>query len=196
LPSSSPGKSGKGIWEVIRIRRQGLSSKLFSLIGGVATGLVITMAVVIPMPRTQIPVLAASTETPVSPNAIQVKEQSDPAPTAERENTPPAVAPRREQTAQITPSPVFTLQPETSLPDQTGRNLALQQQTRSVEPSRVTHQLSQAWEPGIAYSPRYLPHTASGNPPRRPDPGQPAISGRDGRNPKPPEGPEPASFGN
>jgi hypothetical protein len=92
---------------------------------------------------------------------------------------------------------VFTLQLETPLPDQTGRNLALQRQTVRHEPSRVTHQLAQAWEPGTAgTTPRYLPHVHSGNSPRRPDPGQPGIAGRNGRNPKPPEGPEPASFGN
>ncbi|MFO7626227.1 MAG: hypothetical protein R6V62_03080 [Candidatus Fermentibacteraceae bacterium] len=181
---------------MIRIRRQGLTSKLFSLIGGVATGLVITMAVVIPMPGKQIPVLTTNVEPVPAPKAIQVKELSDLTPTVEQYNTQPLVPRQQEQPVQITPAPVLTLQLETSLPDQTGRNLALQQQTNPVEPSRVTHQLSQAWEPGIVYTPRYLPHTASGNHPRRPDFGQPGITGRDGRNPKPPEGPEPASYGN
>lgn len=173
-----------------------MTSKLFSLIGGVTTGLVITMAVVIPMPRKHAPVLMTHSEPPAVSRAFEAKELPDQTPTVVQDARQAAVVPQYEQPLQITQAPVFTLQPETLLPDQTGRNIALQEQTRPVEPNRVTHQLAQAWEPGSAYSPRYLPHTDSGNRTRRPNPGQPGLTGRDGRNPKPPEGPEPASFGN
>lgn len=170
-----------------------MTSKLFSLVGGVATGLVITMAVVIPMPGRQTPVLTTVAEPVPMSKEIEGKELSDLTPTVAQSITQPAVPCQQEQPVQIAPAPVLTLQLETPLPDQTGRNLALQQQTRPVEPNRVTHQLAQAWEPGVTYTPRYLPHN-QGN--RRPDPGQPAFTNKDGRNPRPPEAPEPASFGN
>jgi hypothetical protein len=173
-----------------------LASKLFSLIGGVATGLLVTMAVVIPMPGRQMPVLTVQSLPVPAPRPAQVKELSDQTPTVAQEERQPAFARPQEQPLHITPSPVLTTQSEATLPDQTGRNLVLQQQTRPVEPNRVTHQLAQAWQPANSNTPRYLPHTASGNHPRRPDPGQPGFTGRDGRNPRPPEGPEPASSGN
>lgn len=183
---------------MIRIRRQGLSSKLFSLIGGVTTGLVVTMAVVIPMPGRRIEVPAAHTDRTHASAIVRSKEtfSSDVPAAIDRNDEMPVPAVRQEQPVLITPSPVATLRIETVLPDQTGRNIALQQQTSPLEPNRVTHQLAQAWEPGMAYSPRYLPHTSQGGSPRRPDTGQPGITGRDGRNPRPPEGPEPASHGN
>lgn len=181
---------------MVRIRRQGLSSKLFSLIGGVASGLVITMAVVIPMPGRQMPVLTARAEQPLLSKTVRTKAPSIEAAAFEVVEEGQALPYPQDQPVIIPQLPVATLQIETSLPDQTDRNLALQYQTRQIEPNRVTHQLAQAWEPGMAYSPRYLPHTNQGGNPRRPDPGQPGITGRDGRNPKPPEGPEPASYGN
>lgn len=181
---------------MIRIRRQGLSSKLFSLIGGVTTGLVVTMAVVIPMPGRRLEVPEARTDHARTARVVRTKEPAffDSASNDMGEElAAPAV--QHEQPVLIPPSPVATLRIETVLPDQTGRNIALQQQTSPLEPNRVTHQLAQAWEPGIAYTPRYLPHTSQVGSPRRPDTGQPGITGRDGRNPRPPEGPEPASYG-
>ncbi len=173
-----------------------MTSKLFSLIGGVTTGLVITMAVVIPMPGKRVPVLMTHSGPPAVSRAFEAKDLPDQTPAVVQDARQTTVAPHYEQPLQIPQAPVFTLQPETVLPDQTGRNIALQEQTRPAIPNRVTHQLAQAWEPGSAYSLRYLPHADSGNSPRRPDPGQPGLTGRDGRNPKPPEGPEPTSFGN
>lgn len=181
---------------MIRIHRRELASKLFSLIGGVATGLVVTMAVVIPMPGKRVPVMIAHVQPLPASKTITVKEPSHQTPAVTVDSTQPAVPSPQEQPLQITQSPVLTLQLETPLPDQTGRNLALQLETRPFEPDRVTHQLAQAWEPGITSTPRYLPHTHSGNHPGRPDPDQPGVTGRDGRNPRPPDGPEPASSGN
>lgn len=182
---------------MIRIYRRELTSKLFSLIGGVTTGLVVTMAIIVSTPVKRVPVLMTHAEPIQAPKPIQTKEPSDQPSTISRDDEQPVAALRQEQPLQIAPAPVFTLQLETPLPDQTGRNLALQMETRRFEPSRVTHQLAQAWEPVTAgTAPRYMPHVHSGNHPRRPDPGQPGIAGRNGRNPKPPADPEPASFGN
>ena len=154
------------------------------------------MAVVIPMPGRQVPVLTAQSLPVPAPKPVQVNEMSDQTPTVAQEERHPGLPRPEEQPLHITPSPVLTIQSEATLPDQTGRNLALQVETRRYEPSRVTHQLAQAWEPGMTTTPRYLPHAQSGDHPDRPDPGQPGMTGRDGRNPKPPEGPEPASSGN
>ena len=183
---------------MLRVRRRELTAKLFSLLGGLTTGLLVTMAVVIPMPSQSVQTLAERVEAIPSYKFENDKSAFESEPTQIVAAPETGATVRSEEPLPVTATPLTPLAIENPLPDQYERNLLLQQEIRSPEPSPATHQLAQAWEPTSTQFHRYLPAAQSGNIPRRTDPGQPGIAGRGSRHPGHPGlpgSPSPAGFG-
>jgi len=113
---------------MIRIRRRGLTSKLFSLIGGVTTGLVITMAVVIPMPGKRVPVLMTHSGPPAVSRAFEAKDLPDQTPAVVQDDQADHCCP----SLRATP------------PDTSGPCLHTSTRNRATRPDRQEHRPSGA----------------------------------------------------
>lgn len=179
---------------MFRASRPGLTVKLYSLIGGMGTGMAVTIAAMLTVPSPRIGPMAvvpvrSESKSPAHEKTATVfaREESpvtEPAPLIEETPGNLEAVPVIHQAAVI----AF------DLPDQSSRNFPLQMQVERPGNRRLISQMDYTWQPGPDYgTPRYLPRAGSGNAPRRYSPDQPDVTGGAGGRPRPSEGPDPAA---
>ena len=170
-----------------------MKSKLFSLIGGLTTGIMVTMALVLSSPSNPVQQQLADHGLQKLPVRAPDKPQVTAIPQTPEETTRETVseAPRTPANPGqlVTATPVTPLVITSALPDQTTRNTFAQPAAPAAQP-RSPHQLSQTWHPTPPHTPRYMPHYQRDHSQQ-----ETSSAGNEPRPPRPPDGSAPAGAG-
>lgn len=155
-----------------RVRRPELTSKLLSLIGGIATGMVLTMSLAL-RPASPGPEQALRLNLGFDSHRSGHKPFQKP-PVKTPDDDTEAMGTIRisfsEPVTEFTATHVITVPVTASLPDQTGRMNSFAADRQASQP--LNRELSLLWHPDRQRTPRRLPGVVS-----RPEPEGPASTG-------------------